>query len=301
MRIGLRVDVDTFSGTKYGVPGLCELLADHSIKASFFYSVGPDNMGRHLWRLVRPTFLLKVLRTKAANLYGWDILLKGTFWPGPVIGAKLGGVIRAASDGGHETGLHAWDHQAWQARIESMDANHIRNHLRRGADTLESIIGRQPTCSAAPAWKCNDAVLTVKEEFPFAYNSDCRGQSIFRPAVGGKELKQPQVPSTLPTYDEVVGRNGVDAGNYNDYMLSLLQPDKLNVLTIHAEAEGRSCRGMFDSFIKRAKAMGAEFTTLGSLVADAPQIGSSPIVQREFPGREGWLACQHATGSNNTL
>jgi len=297
VKIGLRIDVDTFRGTRYGVANLFKLLDEHSIKASFFFSVGPDNMGRHLWRLIRPAFFWKMLRTRASSLYGWDILLRGTLWPGPLIGEKVGGIIRSTSNGGHEVGLHAWDHQAWQKNIASMDRNEICRHLEKGVDVLTRILGKPPTCSAAPAWKANDLVLMAKEQFPFAYNSDCRGVSVFRPFVKGKQLSQSQIPVTLPTYDEVIGRRGVTDDTYNNYMLSLVKPDKLNVLTIHAEVEGMACLGMFDRFLNMAQSKGASFVPLGTFVTGSPSFGRWNIVAKKIPGREGWISCQEPAAS----
>jgi undecaprenyl phosphate-alpha-L-ara4FN deformylase len=293
MKIGLRIDVDTFRGTKLGVPKLCETLADHSIKATFFFSVGPDNMGRHLWRLMKPAFLVKMLRSRAASLYGWDIIFKGTFWPGPLIGEKLAPVIRAAADAGHEAGLHAWDHHAWQARMERMNAEEMSSGLDKGFQCLAGLLGKPPVCSAAPGWKCNDLALTEKARLPFRFNSDCRGDSIFAPVVDGKELSQPQIPVTLPTYDEVAGRNGISDENFNDYIISLLRPDKLNVLTIHAESEGIAHANMFHRFLQMAATKGATFVSLGDLISEAGQIGQGTIMAKEIPGREGWVACQN--------
>lgn len=292
MRIGLRIDVDTFRGTRIGVPSLCRVLARHDIKATFFFSVGPDNMGRHLWRLLRPAFLWKMLRTRAARLYGWEVLLRGTLWPGPVIGEKLAGVIRDTAQAGHEVGLHAWDHHAWQAHIDRMDADAVRRSLHRGVELLARLLGHPPTCSAVPGWKCNDVVLEEKARFPFHFNSDCRGDSIFRPLVGDRELSQPQVPVTLPTYDEVIGRDGVSNDNYNERVLALLRPDKLNVLTIHAEVEGIVCLPMFEQFVEKTLSRGHSLVPLGALIQDSQPPVAARMAAKEIRGREGWVACQ---------
>jgi undecaprenyl phosphate-alpha-L-ara4FN deformylase len=291
MELGLRVDVDTLDGTREGVPNLCRLLRRKGIRASFFFSVGPDNMGRHVWRLLRPLFLIKMLRSRAASLYGWRILLRGTFWPGPDIGAKAAPMIRMAADEGHEIGLHAWDHHAWQARIAGMDARGVRRTLRRGFDRLSSIIGRPPVCSAVPAWRCTPTVLAEKERFPFSYNSDCRGRRIFFPTVDGVPLSQPQIPVTLPTYDEVIGRGGVRNDNYNDFLLSRISPEGLNVLTIHAEVEGGACQALFAAFIDMAAARGIRLTALGDLLETAT-IEAGEMHSGVIAGREGWVSCQ---------
>jgi len=292
MKIGLRIDADTFRGTKYGVPNLVRLLGKHDILATFFFSVGPDNMGRHILRLIRPSFLKKMLRSKGLNLYGWDILLKGTLWPGPVIGKKLPEVIRSASDAGHEAGFHAWDHHSWQSRIDKMSTEAIRISLKKGFEMLTRILDHPPVCSAVPGWKCNAFTLVEKTRLPFKYNSDCRGESLFYPLINGEELTQPQIPVTMPTYDEVIGRKGISNADYNEFLISLLNKDGLNVLTVHAEVEGMKTLDMFGRFLKDARMRGISFVPLGMLLKESSPKVCSTIKKRPIKGRQGWVACQ---------
>ncbi len=293
MIVGLRIDVDTLRGTRMGIPALCASLGRRGVQATFFVSVGPDNMGRHLWRLLRPAFLFKMLRSRASKLYGWDILLRGTFWPGPVIGRAAGDAIRLAAAEGHEVGLHAWDHHAWQTHIANMNTRRVSLDLDRATRLFTQILGFPPSCSAAPGWRANNDSLLAKDTFPFRYNSDCRGRSIFRPHVNGQALRQPQIPTTLPTYDEVIGLNGMSEQNYNEYMLSRITPDGLNVLTIHAEVEGGAKAPMFDSFLDGARRRGCSFSPLRQILDGNTNPQPGVIRQGHVNGREGWVATQH--------
>ena len=291
MRIGLRVDVDTLRGTSAGVPNLVRILNSYQIKASFFFSVGPDNMGRHLWRLLRPAFLKKMFRTNAASLYGWDILTKGVIGSGPVIGRCCPEAIRAALRSGHEIGLHAWDHYTWQARIHTLTPQRILSELEHGYEMLKKICGQEPVCFAAPAWKMTPEASRVLSQFPFRFRSDCRGYSLFYPEMDGVRSDKAQIPTTLPTYDELIG-TVCSKENYNEYLLSRLHPEGLNVLAIHAEVEGIHCAELFSDFIQQAQMRGCEFVPLGELLRDSAQIPACALLSGTVPGREGWLSCQ---------
>ena len=64
--IALKVDVDTYVGTRDGVPHLLEILERFGIKATFYFSMGPDNSGKAIRRIfTRKGFLKKMLRTRA--------------------------------------------------------------------------------------------------------------------------------------------------------------------------------------------------------------------------------------------
>src|SRR5439155_1003591 len=83
------------------------------------------------------------------------------------------------------------------------------------------------------------------------YASDTRGDAPFRPRVTGGPLKTIQVPTTMPTMDELLGR----VRDLSGTLIDALRPG-VNVLTLHAEVEGGPLGPAIESFVERARGAG---------------------------------------------
>ncbi len=229
-----------------------------------------------------------MLRSRAASLYGWDILLAGTA-AGRRIGAGNEAVIRAAAES-HEVGLHAWDHYSWQAWSGVWPQERLALEVERGLLELERIIGRPVTCSAVAGWRADQRVVKAKEPFDFLYNSDCRGTRPFLPQLGSGVSGTVQIPVTLPTWDEAVG-TAVDIAGFNRYLLDCIHRDAgVPVYTIHAEVEGIAYADQFNELLTMAAEEEIQFCPLSQLLpADFSELPSGKVVRGELAGREGWL------------
>ena len=114
----------------------------------------------------------------------------------------------------------------------------------------------------------------------------------WEPLIDHTVLSQPQIPVTLPTYDEVIGQHGVTDCNYNTSLISHLKPNGLNVLAIHAEVEGIACLPLFEAFIQQARKLGYQFEPLGNLLKAKTHLPVFRIASHEMQGREGMVAFQ---------
>lgn len=291
--LAIKVDVDTLKGYLEGVPRLLDILWRRDLRASFFFSFGPDNSGRAVRRVFRKGFIGKMLRTDAPGTYGLKTMLYGTLLPAPLIVPRDPGIFRRVLSEGHEGGIHAWDHVTWQDKLDRMPKAMIREHFDRAFEMFRDLSGREPRCCAAPAWKATASSLAMQDRYGFDYCSDTRGVSPFIPRMEGRVFITPQVPTTLPTMDELLGRSGIDGSNLNSHLLGLMGTG-LNVHTVHAEMEGGSRSGLFEELLDRCLELGVGITSTGEALRRLEK-GSLPVmdvVQRAIPGRAGKVSVQ---------
>ncbi|MEO6030162.1 MAG: polysaccharide deacetylase family protein [Candidatus Binatia bacterium] len=250
-RVALKVDIDTHDGLRVGVPVIRERLAAHGIRASFFVVCGPDTMGRRLHRLLRPRFVMKLIRTRAPSVYGWRTLLSGTLLPARPIAAAFPEMLRALVREGHEVAVHGHDHALWQDRLPALDAAAVVAQVARARAVYREALGAEPHAFAAPGWRCTAASLAAVDDAGFDYRSDTRGTAPYRPAVDGRVFRAPELPTTLPTLDETYGVVGRNPASLADDLVARLRPGTLEVHTIHAELEGGLHADVLDAFLAR--------------------------------------------------
>jgi undecaprenyl phosphate-alpha-L-ara4FN deformylase len=294
--IGLKVDVDTLRGTREGVPRLASLLNRHGVRATFYFSVGPDHTGRAMRRVFRKGFAQKVARTSVLKHYGLKTLMYGVLLPGPDIGKAAGAQMRAVHEAGFEVGLHTFDHVRWQDFVAGADAAWTRTEFERGIRAFERVFGFPPRSHAAAGWQINAHGLELEREHGLAYASDTRGGAAFLPQLAGGASSCPQIPTTLPTFDELLGRDGIDESNIAEevFRLSAAASNPLQVFTLHAELEGMLLLDAFESLLSRWRAAGAAVTRMADVHERVMQrpLQVRRVVMGEIPGRSGTLAVQ---------
>lgn len=293
-RVALKVDCDTLVGTREGIPALLDVFARRGIRATFYFTLGPDRSGVAARRVfTRRGFLRKMWKSRAASLYGFPTMLYGTLLPAPPIGERCAREIRSVAEAGHETGVHGWDHVGWHDGLDRWPDAKIRDHVERAHAEYRRIFGAAATSSAAPGWTANARSLAVESERGLLFTSNSRGGSPFFPRAGGRVFQTLEIPSTLPTLDETLAWDELptDAAQRDFYRRA---PRGTDVHTIHTEVEGRSRRRLFESILDDWQADGILFPTLPELkreaLASRENVPVRDLVSTTLPGRGGTVA-----------
>jgi undecaprenyl phosphate-alpha-L-ara4FN deformylase len=296
--IALKVDVDTLRGTLEGVPRLAKALRQQQAGGSFYFSLGPDHTGRALKRVFRRGFLGKVRRTSVLEHYGIRTLLYGTLLPGPRIDRKGGDVMRAVRAAGFEVGVHCYDHVRWQDGVAHADAAWTRRDFVRALDAFQGVFGTAPHAHAAAGWQINAQVLDLEHEFGLDYASDSRGTGPFWPTMAGVAGRCMQLPTTLPTFDELIGVDAMDAQAAAAEILrrSRVGATDTQVFTLHAELEGQKLFPQFEFLLRAWREAGIGIQSLRDYYhrLDGTRIARHELVWSAVPGRSGVLATQGA-------
>jgi peptidoglycan/xylan/chitin deacetylase (PgdA/CDA1 family) len=294
--LALKVDVDTLRGTREGVPRLARLFRQYNAQATFLFSVGPDHTGRALRRVFTRGFLSKVSRTSVLEHYGVRTLLYGTVLPGPDIGRTCSDELRAVRHDGFEVGLHAYDHVKWQDFVCGRDARWTEREMRRGIDVFVEIFGERPKTHGAAGWQMNEFAFEFEAQAGFDFGSDTRGIHPFIPLLRNGAKALPQLPTTLPTLDELIGVNGITAQTVAAHLLTLTReaPAPGHVFTLHAELEGMRLMSVLEKLIEGWLGQGYELVSLRRLfnVIESSSLSLHRIVAAPVPGRSGTLMTQ---------
>jgi peptidoglycan/xylan/chitin deacetylase (PgdA/CDA1 family) len=289
--LALKINVDTLRGTRNGVPRLVELLQKHGAQATFLFSLGPDNTGK-MPRQPRPAGGRKKGKSASKPIsrrerYGFTSLLYGTFLPAPDIGRRCAHILQAVHEAGFETGIQSWDRADWQLHIDDAANAWVEVAMAKAAKRYEDILGLRPTVHGATGWLMNRHSLRLTQRLGLAYGTDTRGTGPFLPVVEGELVACPQLPTTLPTLDELIGQDDITADNVAEHLLMETRnpPASGHVFTLHAELEGMKFLPVFEKLLEGWKEQGYALVACRQLAAglDKDALPRCQVLRSDLP------------------
>jgi peptidoglycan/xylan/chitin deacetylase (PgdA/CDA1 family) len=294
-KLALKIDVNTYRGTRVGVPRLVEALLQHQVQASFLFTLGKDRTGRAINRLFSPGFLIRASRLSEWGHYGIKTLLYGTLLPAPDIGRKCADIMRSVRDAGFEVGIHCFDHNKWQEQVVGKDMEWTKREMQRAVDRFIDIFGIASKSFAAAGWQLNRHALRLNQHFGFNYTSDTRGAHPYIPTWNAEIIACPQLPTTLPTLDELISREGITIDNVVQHLLQLTKnpPPNGHVFTLRAEFEGGKWLPIFEQLLDGWKSQGYDVVSLRLYAEGLPaNLPRHEIAMQSVEGSIGTQAVQ---------
>ncbi len=285
MRVALRIEVGTVRGLREGVPNLMRLFSEFQVRASFFFPLGRDLSGRrpfHTWR--------------DRSALGLPALAYGTFLPGPDLAPESLRLLRLARDNGHDVGLFGMSPVRWATRLAHAEAPWVERQYARMIETYASVGDGRAIGLATPDWQVHPALLAALESSRFSYTSFGRGKYPYLPQLQGQRSAVPEIPTTLPSVDEMLRQPGVSPDNVHEYLYAESRTvlPAGHVFSASAEHEGLARLPLMEKLLVMWKGQEGALRALGDMLSEIDtatlphhQVGWGTVV-----GRDGHVAMQ---------
>ena len=143
----------------------------------------------------------------------------------------------------------------------------------------------------AAGWRMNRHALRLTQRLGFDYASDCRGNHPFIPVIDGEIIACPQIPTTLPTLDEILALEpGFSPSQAADRILqlsSVIPGD--HVFNLRAELEGMQFGRAIEHLITGWKSKDYQLVPLRDIRSrlDTQSLPRHTVRFSETPGRPG--------------
>ncbi len=296
MKLAIKVDVDGLAPALTGAPRLADLIETQAAGASFMFSVGPDRSGRHVGRVFQRGMPGRLWRTRRIRSYSATAAFYGTLLPAPDLGNRAADIMCAIRDSGFETGVRGFDYLQWSTSAARQDPDWIARQMHLARERYSEVLGEAPQVHAAPGWQLSRHACRLTQRLEFAYGSDTRGTHPFLPVFQAEVISCPQLPTTLPTLDELIAHHAISPRDAVEHLLEISrQPTTWgHVYSANAAFEGLKLLPEFEQLLHGWRKQGYELVSLRDYLFsfDTRELPYHEVTRGTVPGRPGLLASQ---------
>jgi len=253
--LALKVDINTYSGIKSGLPKILDTLSRKNLPASFYISFGPDRTGLTLLQMLRPRLFARMIRSYSVGRHDLKAAIYGLLKKPPMVGMAFPEILRLIKDIGHDVACHAWDNRIWQDWLPLMSRQYIKSWLTKMTTGYMETFGTMPEAFGAPGWRMDKRSLDIVGSFSFSHLSCTRAQEPFIFEENGLL----EIPSNLPCIKET-GVEGVA-----DALKTRVNTYIPQVLPVHAETEGLTYLSQLESILDLARSLGYIFARVSDI------------------------------------
>lgn len=221
------------------------------------------------------------------------------------IGRGCADLQRRVRDAGFEVGMRAFDAHKWQSRVARADASWTGWQMALAAQRFREVFGEDPHAHAAAGWRANAHAFRRTQSMGLRYASDTRGDAPFIPVVQAEIVCCPQFPTTLPTLEELLGRDGAIDSNVDEALLARTAAERReHVFTARAEIEGGKLAPAFERLLEGWRLQGYRLVPLGKMVSDTnlSRLPLHAVVEARMPGRAApvaWRGAEFLAGESS--